>query len=379
MKQESRPDGPPDFAEARNKRQRVRAAGLDPNYWYAVEFDRAVNRGQVVQVRFWHRSVALFRTAEGRLSAVEDRCAHRQLALSLGAVTGDRLVCSYHGWSYDREGRLVEVPHELFGRRLPNCSLKTFPVRVRYGLVWIFFGDRERADEVPLPEIPELEGQNGWECVPLDFTWRGHHSMIIDNVSDFTHAYLHRRYRPFSEAVLKNVETRDDKVFVSYDAKIGQGRVTGLFVDRGRINTNVMDLCYEYPYQWSNTDGKIKHWCFVLPMAANLTRVFFLFYFEFFKVPFLPIDVPRFLMRPLLSISNRFHIAPLLRQDGWAIEAEQRGYEQHFDAPIVELNPAVHAFQDLTIRKWEEHLAREKLRGAPHAEKPDAERLASSA
>ena len=43
-----------------------------------------------------------------------------------------------------------------------------------------------------------------------------------------------------------------------------------------------MELCYEYPYQWSNTDGKIKHWCFVLPIDGTTTRAFFLFYFDSF-------------------------------------------------------------------------------------------------
>jgi len=333
----------------------------------------------VIQVKFWHRAVAVFRDAEGGLHAVEDRCAHRQLELSAGNVVGNRLVCPYHGWSYNGQGQLVEVPHELFGRKFPSCQLDTYPVRVRYGLIWIFFGDREKANEVAMPEIPELEGANPWECVPLDFTWRGHHSMIIDNVSDFTHAYLHRKYQPFSEATLKKLETRADKVFVSYDAKIGEGRLTKLFVDRGRINTNVMDLCYDYPYQWSNTDDQIKHWCFVLPIDSNTTRVFFLFYFKFFKVPFLPIDVPRFLMRPLLYMANKLHIAPLLKQDGWAVEAEQKGYEEHFEAPIVELNPAVHAFQELTIRKWEEYLRREELRSASKGEGREEDRLTAQA
>ena len=45
-----------------------------------------------------------------------------------------------------------------------------------------------------------------------------------------------------------------------------------------------------------------------------------------------------------------------------ACEAEQRGYERHWDKPIAELNPAVHAFQDLTIRKWEEYLEQQKTR-----------------
>src|SRR5438128_9860739 len=50
---------PPDFAEARNRRQKARAAGLNPDYWYAVEYDRAVKRGQAVEVRFWNSSIVL--------------------------------------------------------------------------------------------------------------------------------------------------------------------------------------------------------------------------------------------------------------------------------------------------------------------------------
>jgi hypothetical protein len=63
-------------------------------------------------------------------------------------------------------------------------------------------------------------------------------------------------------------------------------------------------------------------------------------------------------MRPLLHVSNPLFIAPLLRQDGFAVEAEQEGYEAHFASSIGELNPAVGMFQELTIRKWQEHLDR---------------------
>ena len=42
---------------------------------------------------------------------------------------------------------------------------------------------------------------------------------------------------------------------------------------------------------------------------------------------------------------------------GVAVEAEQRGWEAHHDRPVPDLNPAVALFQQLTVRKWEEHLA----------------------
>ena len=119
-----------------------------------------------------------------------------------------------------------------------------------------------------------------------------------------------------------------------------------------------MKLCYEYPYQWSNTDDEIKHYLFVLPMDERTSRAFFLFYFKSLKVPFLPMRIPRFAMNVVMQISNRVLIGPLLSEDQFALEAEQDGYERHWDAFPVETNPVVNAFQEVTVRKWREHLER---------------------
>jgi len=351
---------PPEFVEARNPRQKARAAGLDPDYWYAVEYDHAIKPGSVIEIRFWKKSIALYRGHDGKLRALENRCAHRQLKLSAGEVEGCNLVCAYHGWTYNEDGRVAKIPHELFGRQMPSLRVRAYPVRVRYGLIWIFPGNPDLAMNRTIPEIPELEGPDRWSCVPIDFTWQAHHSMIIDNVSDFTHAYLHRKYRPFVNARLKRCEMIGDQVFVSYDTKIGTGMISGLFVDRNRVDTDSIELCHDYPYQRSSTGGKIKHWCFVLPIDERTSRVFFLFYFDALKIPFTPVRIPQWLMTPVLKIANRISIRPLLQQDGFAVEREQEGYESHFDAPLAEFNPAVNLFQQLTIRKWEEHLAREK-------------------
>ncbi len=356
---------PPSFEEASNRRQKVRAAGMDPNYWYAVSLDEKVHKGQVVEVKFWNNSVALYRDSRGALHAMEDRCAHRQIKLSKGQVVGDRLVCDYHGWEYEPSGKLAKVPHELFGHRMPQCKLKSFAVQVRYGLIWIFFGDQEKAASTPLPAAPELEQANPWACVPIEFTWKAHHSMIMDNVSDFTHEYLHRRYKPFTDAKLTSLKAEGDIVSLSYDTSVGGGKVTSLFMDKKNVGMDSIELAYEYPYQRSNTNDYIKHWCLVLPEDERTTKVFFLFYFKSFNVPFTPFKFPRQLMEPIIKAANLVHVIPLLEQDGVACMEEQAGYERHFDAPIAELSPAVNAFQALTIRKWEEFLAREEARTKP--------------
>jgi hypothetical protein len=347
----------PSFSEAKNRRQKVRAAGMNPNYWYAVEYVAKLGRGQLVEVRFWGKSIAVFRGQDGQLRAIENRCAHRQLELTTGEVRGCQVVCPYHGWTFAGDGKLASIPHELFGKPLPNIRLPDFAVRERYGLIWLFPGDQTRAASVPMPEIPELEGADAWACVPVDFVWQAHHSMIIDNVLDFTHEYLHRKFQPFKDPKLTHVEVEGDSVFVEYDTQVAAGKFYSRFVPRESANTNHMRLAYQYPHQWSNTDNWIKHWCFVLPIDERTTRAFFLFYYKQLRLPIVPLAIPRRLMEPILTVANRLLMRPLLEEDGFAVEAEQRGYERHFDAPIAELNPAVLEFQKLTIRKWEEYLA----------------------
>jgi phenylpropionate dioxygenase-like ring-hydroxylating dioxygenase large terminal subunit len=117
----------PSFAEARSPDQKVRAAGLHPDYWYAVEYDDRVRRGQVVEVRFWGRSIALYRGADGRLRALENRCAHRQLPLSLGNVTGCALTCAYHGWSYGTTGDSRRSRTSCSANRCRPCGWRPIP------------------------------------------------------------------------------------------------------------------------------------------------------------------------------------------------------------------------------------------------------------
>ena len=250
-------DAAPTFATARNIRQKARTAGMHPDHWYAVEYDRAVPPGRVVEVEFWGKSIALYRGTDGQLRALENRCAHRQLKLSLGEVTDCTLTCAYHGWSYDEDGRVPTFRTSCSGGSSPRFGSAPIRCRSRYGLIWLFPGDPALAATTPIPEIPELEGPDAWACVPVDFTWRAHHSMIIDNVSDFTHAYLHRKYRPFVDRQADAM--RDGRATgaarVRHPGRHGDGSPGCSSTAGAYRHERAWSSRYEYPYQWSNTDG----------------------------------------------------------------------------------------------------------------------------
>jgi hypothetical protein len=347
---------PPSFEEATNLRQRARVAGLDPNYWYPAFMSRDVKPGEVKEVAFWRRELAVFRGLDGSLRCIENRCAHRNLKLSLGQVEGCTLRCAYHGWAYDGEGKLVDMPHNDFGRQL-KVQLQSFPIQEKYGMIWVFPGDAELAKQRAIPTIPDIEGPHAWAYDVMDYHWQGHHSLIMDNVSDFTHGYLHRKWRPFDGDQLLGLEETEDSVLLQYNSKIAAAKIMDLVIDRKQHAGTSHYSCYQYPYQWSNTEEFVKHWLFVWPENEQSTRVFFLFYYRDFKVPFLPLKMPQKLMLPMIKLGHQFMVRPLFNEDGWAVAREQEAFQKHWDAPVAEVNPQVMAYQKLTVRKWEEYLA----------------------
>lgn len=352
-----KPVPPPTFEESRNDRQRVRAAGLDPNHWYIAARVAGFRPGEVRKIRFWGRDVALFRRADGGFAAIEDRCAHRGLALSAGCVDGDKLVCAYHGWGYDSGGCVARIPHETFGHENLNFRVEHFAVRERYGFVWVFFGDPERAEEVPLPAIPELEGPGRWPHSVIEYRLAAHHSMVNDNVSDYTHEYLHRKLRPFQDPHLLEVKSEGDRVVVRYRTKIGAGRAMELFVRRADLATGTITLTYDYPYNRSDADGYIKHFIAPLPEDERTTRIFVIVMYKGFRVPFTRAWMPRRVADAMVAAATPLVVKPVFDEDAVAVQLEQQAWESHWDAPIAELNPQVKAFQELTIRKWDAYLA----------------------
>ena len=69
--------------------------------------------------------VALFRAADDRVFALDDRCPHKDGPLSQGIVHGGSVTCPLHNWVIDLATGEAEGPDE--GR------VATYPVRVEAG------------------------------------------------------------------------------------------------------------------------------------------------------------------------------------------------------------------------------------------------------
>jgi nitrite reductase (NADH) small subunit len=66
--------------------------------WITVGSVRDIPRLGARVIRTQAGDIAVFRTADDRIFALDDRCPHRGGPLSQGIVHGDRVTCPLHNW-----------------------------------------------------------------------------------------------------------------------------------------------------------------------------------------------------------------------------------------------------------------------------------------
>lgn len=355
-------DGTPtERAELRAKKsslaRRARDAGMSPNHWYPAAFSEDVAKKQVIQTRFWGDEIAVYRAEDGTAYAMEDRCPHRHIPLSHGTVEGCDLVCLYHGWTMSPEGRLVGTKHDDFGKKLPVLQVRPYPVKERYGIVWFFPGDPELAELTPLVEIPHGEGEDAWASVHFAYTWKAHHSMVIDNLCNLTHLWVHGNWVPYGDTRLGENTSVGDRLTLLWEHDLRRDLLhpftSPIFRKAPDSNESETFMIYDYPYQSALSNRRIRSTNYMLPLDPEHTKVFSL---QFWEPPTIagvrvPLDVFQRAVMPFIRPITK----EIFRQDGFTVEEEQRCYALHSDKPIPEPNPMVKRFNELTVRKWDDY------------------------
>src|SRR5258708_29332475 len=64
----------------------LRRVDIHPDHWYPVASSRELKCGKTRAVRFAGDPIVLVRTDSGKVFALEDRCAHRQVPLHAGGL-----------------------------------------------------------------------------------------------------------------------------------------------------------------------------------------------------------------------------------------------------------------------------------------------------
>lgn len=171
----------------------TRRVPLPHNAWYPVAASAEVGRTPLAR-RLLDLPVVLYRSTTGAAVALEDRCAHRPVRLSDGALEGDLIRSAYTGFAYGLDGTCVSVPSQ---EHVPyGAAVRCFPVHDDGSFVWVWPGEPGLAGLRATPDTGVLRSPE-WTTFGGELDTDAGIGLLLDNFCDITHvAHVDREIAP---------------------------------------------------------------------------------------------------------------------------------------------------------------------------------------
>lgn len=236
-------------------------------------------KDQPVSIQVLGEKVAVFRTTHG-VHAFKDLCIHRGVALSLGKVVDDEIICPYHGWTYNHNGRCTHIPSLPENRAIPAKAKATaYSCVEAYGFVWVCLGE-------PVQEKPMI-GTETFDNPKLVRVKMGPYKMnaagprVVENFLDVSHLmYVHEgllgdsNYSEISDYRVHQLEG----ALVTDEIKVYQpdpdGRGNGIY---SRYTYKVFNpLCASFTKRMDESEDYFNLFLIVLPESEDKSTAFML-------------------------------------------------------------------------------------------------------
>jgi phenylpropionate dioxygenase-like ring-hydroxylating dioxygenase large terminal subunit len=334
----------------------LRSTGINPDHWYPVARAAHLKPGGRLVVRFAGEPILVVRTAGGALFALEDRCAHRQIPLSKGVVTGDFVRCGYHGWTFDSTGSCVGVPYLGKNDEMPQ-GVRSYPCREAYGFLFIFPGDKSKANDGRFPVVPSRVDPE-YKTRVLDREVACHYSFMHENLLDMNHQFLHRRWMGGIRPTLLDLDRGEGWVEAVYTFSRVSGRQSlgekfMIGKSAGQVKKrehDVMTIRTQYPYQElkfiraDQDKPALDLWLSYAPVDAE-QRVNHSMGLMMIRKPSIPGIIHLFW--PFIAIFTE----RIFAQDRWIVELEQRAYDQQGGDWNNEIFPIIRELRELLVQQ----------------------------
>lgn len=314
--------------------------------WQPVgRLEQVAAPGQYLTGDVCGRPFIVLRDEQGELRAFHNACRHHAAEVAQGCGELQQLVCPYHGWTYNLQGRLKTAPRlgaiEDFDKE--QFGLAPLHVAVWGPWVWLHQGERPRdlhADLAPAARLLEPTGFDRLTFVERrSYELRCNWKVYVDNYLDGGYhveavhgglagqldldAYRLELYERCNAQLCPAApEPADEPRGLDFSARIGRGAI----------------YAWAYPNFAINRYGPIMDVNWILPLAIDRTLTVFDYYFEQTSG-----DAARVFIAQSLAASHQVQLEDIRVcesvQRGLTSGAYQRGrYAPAFEAGMLQFH-----------------------------------------
>lgn len=176
------------------------------------------------RIRILGEDLVAFKDKSGQYGLLHLHCSHRNASLEFGVIEERGLRCCYHGWLYDADGTILEMPEQAMEGKSSICH-GAYPVVEYLGLIFAYMGppqekpDFPRYDTTLLPDV---------EMVPYTIDYPCNWLQICENTMDPWHTvFLHARVTDihfgdtWGIAPVTRFYAEDHKIYATLTYRVG--------------------------------------------------------------------------------------------------------------------------------------------------------------
>jgi phenylpropionate dioxygenase-like ring-hydroxylating dioxygenase large terminal subunit len=127
-------------------------------YWQPVSLSEDL-KDLPKKIRIMGEDLVIFRDFAGRIGLLALHCSHRGTSLEYGVISERGLRCCYHGWLYDVDGKVLEIPGQSVGNTYhERLYHPAYPTLEYKGMVFAYMGPPEKKPAFPIYDTFVLPG-----------------------------------------------------------------------------------------------------------------------------------------------------------------------------------------------------------------------------
>lgn len=196
--------------------------------WLCVgRYEEVENPGDYMALRVLEEPVVIVNSGSGKIKAFANICMHRGAEIASGCGNAKSLICPFHCWSYDLDGKLIGAPYmrDVDNFSMDSCRLPEIRLELWHNWIFICFDSNAR----PLSErVAHIDRDFGYlrqdDCrlavksvVDLKCNWK----LIVENLADFYHlntVHVTTNGRRFTKDAYRFAPGEDGSYVISYNS-----------------------------------------------------------------------------------------------------------------------------------------------------------------